>query len=204
MSKISSPLGSRSVSAGANLRHFSVDDSQVEETSVAEAAEVRRKAAEAATLRERQETVKKVTSLEYVLGIARSTVDVDVGDVVFTLKSPKAKEQARISVLFNSLVRKAKAEEALEEDLYDYRLACLTYGLSKIDGMDVGVFLNRPDLGEQDLLEAKQALIEELDEGLVTHMFSKYENMVSEHQAKFLTLSEKGAEEVISSVNKSR
>lgn len=208
MSKISSPLGSRNI-GNSSLKHFSVGEEQSlsadeprsrlqSPIAAEEAMEIRRKAMEEARIKEQQSSARKISALELIMSIARTSIDVPFGDVVFTLKSPKAREQAVLSKLFAELVSKAKSGESVEEYLYDYRLACLTYSISAVDGVPLEQILKAQD---NELLERKQELIQEMDDGLVTYLFAKYEKLTEEHQSKFAEI--KGAEELVSSVKKS-
>jgi hypothetical protein len=148
--------------------------------------------------------------LEILLGIGRGRKDIALdtndGKFTFSLRTLKGKEQMEVASTAETLkrIRGTKGDYIFSpSSVHVLRLVVLKHSLYAIDGIDIDLVLGQNGRSPDDRLAFREAFIDELDEGLVTHLFASYEALVEEHSAKYNLATDKGIKEVAEKVRKS-
>lgn len=193
MVEISSPLGNKTIDA-PEMRRFSVPDETEapKQLSVDEMMALRRqKMAEASSVSDgaRQR-------VEMLVGIGRAVKTVSVGDAKYSMRSLKSKEMKYLA---------QKTSEAAKSNvissIYDGRTLALSMAIYAIDGIDIDIVLDC--YGEPDRLASRMAFFDEMDDALLSYLYSQWEALVKENNEKYSIKSEADAKEVLASVKKS-
>lgn len=130
-------------------------------------------------------------TIDILLGLGRGYRDVEVEDVVFTLRTLSPKELVDI-VTDESFLNEEGSDQAkaFKRNVTSRNLT-LTASIWKIDGLEWRTALRTKDP------EVKLKIIENMDHAVVEHLFNQYIEMVDLHNKKFAT-----AEEVVEAVKK--
>ena len=159
-----------------------VKDPRVVEEEIASAREARRTGMEKIS-----DGAKR--RIEMLIGITRSTRDVDIEGNIFTLQTLKSKEmrQAIMSVTqFDGTV----------EGPFEMRKQYLARSITHVAGIEINNFL------ASDKLEARLAFIDELDEPLLNHLYSEYLELTKMAREKYSVKSDEEVKEVLEDLKK--
>jgi len=127
--------------------------------------------------------------IEMLIGITRSTRDVDIEGNVFTLQTLKSKEM-RLAIM-----SVAKYDGTVEGP-FEMRKQYLARSITHVAGVDINNFL------ASDKLEAKLAFIDELDEPLLNHLYSEYLELTKMAREKYSVKSDEDVKEVLEDLKK--
>jgi hypothetical protein len=148
--------------------------------------------------------------LEILLNIGRGRKDVplktDNGTYVFSLRTLKGREQREVATTAEQLkrIRSETGEYVFAPSgAHALRLVVLKHSLYAIDGIDIDVVLGQSGKPYEDRINFREAFLDELDEGLVAHLFAAYETLVAENATQFKLNSDEELKEVTEEVKKS-
>lgn len=126
--------------------------------------------------------------IDILTGIGRITKEFSLDGHTFVIQSLKARDLREI------IVEASKVSNI--EVNFVLRAQTLARSLIKIDGHEVGLVIGN------NTLEARLALLDELDEGTLSYIHQQYSEMNKEHQEKFGIKNEEDAKEVVEQVKK--
>ena len=126
--------------------------------------------------------------IEYLANIGRLNRDVVVDGATFTIRTLKNKEM-RDSFLA------AAAVEAYDQ-MFEARRQQLARAMVAIDGKDIGLILG------DESIEAKLNLIDEMDQNLITHLYSQFSLLNKEGDEKFSIKTDVEMKEVVEDIKK--
>lgn len=150
--------------------------------------EIRRMKEEKRTGKERlSEGAKK--RIEMLIGITRSVREVDVNGTQFVFQSLKSKE---IRECFTNMTE----FDGTIQGPFEIRRQFLARSIVKIAGIDVEEFIG------SNAIEAKLNFIDELDESLLSRLYSEYLILNDEAKQKFSLRTEADAKEVAEDLKK--
>jgi hypothetical protein len=148
--------------------------------------------------------------LEILLGIGRGKKDVSLqtpeGRFTFSLRTLKGREQREVATLAETLKRVKSSEGAYvlsPTSVYQLRTMALKHSLYAIDGIDIDMVLGQANQSYEDRISFREAFLDELDEDVLSYLFSAYESLVVEHTSKYNFSSEEDMKEVAEEVKKS-
>jgi hypothetical protein len=136
---------------------------------------------------------KAINRLELLTGIGRLTTDITIEKVKFSLKSLKSKE------LRDVMVRTSKTNNTLYSEALLIRGLTLAYSLFEIDNNPIGIVLG---VDPDKELEAKIALIDEMDEVVVTKIWAAYSKMISDSNKEAQTDLGTEPKEIVDNIKK--
>ncbi len=171
-----------------SLRHFQQSfntepkDPRIIEEEIRNAKEARRTGVE-----KMSDGAKR--RIEMLVGITRSTRDVNIQGNVFSLQTLKSKEMRE------AIMSVAKYDGTVEGP-FEMRKQYLARSITHIAGVDINNFL------ASDKLEAKLAFIDELDEPLLNHLYSEYLELTKEAREKYSVKSDEEVKEVLEDLKK--
>lgn len=187
--KIESPLGNMTYARSAGSKVLTVDDPtdleySYEEQKLKELEQLRKNKKE--SLHKAPEGAKQ--RLDYLLGISRLGEDVEVDNVVFSIRSLKAKEtQEVIESVVSAQVNAVQA--------FEMRAHTMARSIYKIDGQDLGLVIGSNDI------EDKVNFVKELDESLLNYLYERYTKMLQLNNKKFGDLG-KDEQEAVENIKK--
>lgn len=193
MPTISSPQFTRSTSPQARpLREFSAigddeHDLPEQQNDVNRATESLKQARQAKLNPPITASAKK--RLEFLADIGKITKDVEIGGVIFSLRTLKSKELQQAYVAMSS--KNTQIEAAFE-----FRRYCLAVSLSHIDHQDLETMLNVQSL------EDRLNLIDDQEESTVETLFKAYNDMTNSTNEKFSIKSPQDVKEVAEDLKK--
>lgn len=127
--------------------------------------------------------------IEILLGISRLTDDVEIDGTTFSIRSLKSKEQ-------KAVIEYAAKENLNISYLMEIRLYTLAHSIYEIDGQPVEIILGTNDV------EMIADVINDMDESLVNHLYSRYEKMVKQNKNKLNPEENEKKEELTDEIKK--
>lgn len=115
-----------------------------------------------------------INRLELLVGLGRTTTEIEVGGTIFGLKSLKNRE------LKDVIMNAAGAKTAIEEALI-IRNCTLAYALYEVDGNPINLILG---VGPENKENAVLELLEEMEEKVVAAIWAAYRKMDEENSEK--------------------
>ncbi len=176
MAKINSPIGSRSYQSG--MKEFVIDD---ETEGTVPSHEERQEVDYRSHLHQRQEKAlhqqEKISDgakkrIEILCGMTQLSKDVQVGDVSFSIKTLKNKDNRQ------SLSSAMKYDGTVEFP-FEIRKQILARSIASVSGVEINMFL------ADDSLQAKLNFIDELDDFVAERLYQEYLNLNKEIKEKF-------------------
>jgi hypothetical protein len=137
---------------------------------------------------------KAINRLELLTGIGRLTTEITIEKVKFSLKSLKSKE------LRDVMVRTAMARSTSLGEALLIRGFTLAYSLFEIDDNPIGIVLG---IKPEEELEAKIALIDDMDETVITAIWAAYSKMMNENNKTVQTDLGNEPKEIVDNIKKS-
>lgn len=192
MAEILSPLGKKQVPA---MKTFTVDDATQEgfsdEVSVND-LEARLDAAR----REKRDAQNKATPaaksrIDHLIGLGRATVDVQIENTVFSLRTLKSRELREAT----NIVIVDGASNA--DSIFELRVQYLARALYAVDGYPIKQVLNSDDP------EVTVEFLNEMDESIVECLYSHYSKLSKENTEKYAIKTDQDVKEVAESLKKS-
>ena len=152
--------------------------------------EARQRADEAHRARKenRMETGAK-KRIEILTNLGRATIDVDIEGIVFSLRTLKNRE-------WREAIKAVAEFDLATEQAYEMRGQTLARSIYAIDGQRSEVVLGTDDLSVQ------ASFIQDMDESVVSHLYDKYNDLVSTNKAKYNLNTEEGVQEAVEEIKK--
>jgi len=169
-------------------RHFQSTEPINEKIEAAESEDIFKELEEIRQTRVSLEPDKK-NKIELLLGLKRKYANLKIDDHVITLRNLSAKET---KVLINTAFT-MQLEDRKVDYIYDIRNYTLAFAIYAIDDVKISDIL-----GDNDNMETRISLIEEMPEDSVSEMHAFYE----EHIVVKAPKSKEEAKEVIDSIKK--
>ena len=190
--EISSPLGNKTIDAPEMKRFAVPDETETHQMGVEEVMAMRRqKMAEMSSV---GDAARK--RIEILVGIGRAVKTVSVGETTYSMRTLKGKEMKYLA---------QKTSEAAKSNvissIYDGRSLALSMAIYAIDGIDVDIVLDCVGLPER--LAARMAFYDDMDDALLSHLYSNWEILIKENNDKYAIKNDEDAKEVLASVKKS-
>lgn len=190
--EISSPLGNKTIDAPEMKRFAVPDETETHQMGVEEVMAMRRqKMAEMSSV---GDAARK--RIEILVGIGRAVKTVSVGETTYSMRTLKGKEMKYLA---------QKTSEAAKSNvissIYDGRSLALSMAIYAIDGIDVDIVLDCVGLPER--LAARMAFYDDMDDALLSHLYSHWEILIKENNDKYAIKNDEDAKEVLASVKKS-
>lgn len=190
--EISSPLGNKTIDAPEMKRFAVPDETETPQMGVEEVMAMRRqKMAEMSSV---GDAARK--RIEILVGIGRAVKTVSVGETTYSMRTLKGKEMKYLA---------QKTSEAAKSNvissIYDGRSLALSMAIYAIDGIDVDIVLDCVGLPER--LAARMAFYDDMDDALLSHLYSHWEILIKENNDKYAIKNDEDAKEVLASVKKS-
>jgi hypothetical protein len=110
--------------------------------------------------------------IEMLIGLTRTTRDVDIEGNIFTLQSLKSKEMRQ------AIMTVAKYDGTIEGP-FEMRKQYLARSITHVAGVEIDQFL------ASNTIEAKLAFIDELDEPLLNHLYNEYLELLKVAKEKY-------------------
>lgn len=180
--------------------------SQDRQINPAVAAGLRRQAMEQQQLQEQRSLVDAKRRIEILTGIGRNTKDVEVGGIVFTLRSLKTFEQNSLDhvVAAQKQVRLPNGSSSFTPiGMNEIKLEALSHALFMIDGQSVDVVLGTINEEYDIQVSARKDLVNEMDGTLVDYLFVQYQGLVKETQDGYAPKTSEEVREVVDAMRKS-
>lgn len=130
--------------------------------------------------------------INYLAGIGRNTIDVDVEGAVFTLRTLKGKE------MHQALRAVSQFPEESPDRVYGLRNQLMSRAIYKIDGLTLDLVL-----GDASPNVVQAYLVEEMDNAVVEYLYSEFLKMHTEQKERFTIKNEADLKEVADNVKKS-
>jgi hypothetical protein len=127
--------------------------------------------------------------IEILCGMTRSTRTADLDGTIFSLRTLKNKELREALVL-------ASEFDGSVESPFEIRKQLLARSLYEVAGTDITLFLG------DSSLDAVYEFLDEIDENLLTRLYSEYLLLTDEAAKKFAIKSEADAKEVVEDLKK--
>lgn len=127
--------------------------------------------------------------IEMLCGLTRSTRTVDLDGTTFSLRTLKNKEMREALLL-------ASQFDGTVESPFEIRKQLLARSLYEVAGTDISLFLG------DSSLESAYEFLDEIDETLLTRLYSEYLRLVDEASKKFAIKGEEDAKEVVEDLKK--
>jgi len=155
-------------------------------------AEIERQVREARAMRKMQ--TSKISDgakkrLEILMGMTRTTREVEVDNNKFVLQSLKGKE------LREAIIESSKFDNTIEFP-FEIRKQLLARSLVEIANVSVDQFIGSGELS------ARLSFIEELDDALLSRLYSEYTIMAKEARDKYSVQTEEDAKVVVEEIKK--
>lgn len=178
------PLGNNPYARGSaqQMQQSAVEDTMAFEQEIKQAREVKR------TGKERLNDGAK-QRIEMLIGLTKSVREVTLGDHVYVLQTLRSKEMREAIML-------AAEFDGTVQSPFEIRRQLLARSLIKIAGVEIAQFVG------SDSLEARLALIDELDHYLSNTLFDEYNVMTNEAKSKFDIKTNQDAAQVIDDLKK--
>ena len=200
MAEFNSPLGSKKF-GGQQMRQFDIPDEsgysnesikqlqqQMEQDTTEIEKEIRAAKEAKRTGKERlNEGAKK--RIEMLIGMIRTTKNVDIEGNEFVFQSLKSKE-------FRDAVMAAAVFDGTIQSPFEIRRQFLARSLTHVAGVEVEQFLGSVDF------ESKLAFIDQLDEALLNRLYDEYLSLAQEAKDKFSIKTDEEAAQVIEDLKK--
>jgi hypothetical protein len=158
------------------------DDSIEVERQIKEAREARR------TGKERLNDGAK-RRIEMLVGLTRSTREVDLEGNVFVLQTLSSKEMREAFMI-------ASEYDNTVQSPFEIRRQLLSRSLTQVANVDIEQFVGSRNL------ESKLELIDKLDEALLNRLFDEYQLLVNDSRKKFQIKTSEDAKEVAEDLKK--
>jgi hypothetical protein len=127
--------------------------------------------------------------LEMLLGMTRSTRDVDILGNVFVLQTIPSKEMREAIMI-------ASEYDGTVQSPFEIRRQFLARSLVRIAGIDVAQFVGSTDL------DVRLAFIDELDESFLNRLYDEYLSLAKESEKKFAVKSAEEVKEIVEDLKK--
>jgi hypothetical protein len=127
--------------------------------------------------------------IEMLVGMTRSSRNVDIEGNVFVLQTLKSKEMRE------ALMRASEYDGTIQSP-FEIRRQLLARSISQIAGVPTEQFLGSPDV------ELRFAFVDELDESLLNRIYEEYLTLVQESKEKFAAKTEEEVKEVLDDLKK--
>lgn len=127
--------------------------------------------------------------IEMLCGLTRSTRTADLDGTTFSLRTLKNKEMRDALLL-------ASQFDGTVESPFEIRKQLLARSLYEVAGTDITLFLG------DSSLDAVYEFLDEIDETLLTRLYSEYLRLVDEASKKFAIKNEADAKEVVEELKK--
>lgn len=155
-------------------------------------AEIERRVREARAARQMQ--MSKISDgakkrLEMLLGMTRTTREVDFDNNKFVLQSLKGKE------LREAIFQASKFDNTVEFP-FEIRKQLLARSLVEIAGVSIEQFVGSSELSD------KLNFVEELDDAFLSRLYTEYTIMASEARDKYSVKTEEEAKEIVEDIKK--
>lgn len=163
-----------------NARYSKIDDPSADEIYTAK--------------KERQSGKEKLSvgakkRLEMLIGMTRSTREVEIDKNIYILQSLKSKE-------LRDVITAAAAFDGSVQFPFEFRKQILARSLVQIAGMEMEQFIGSSDL------EVKLEVIEEMDHNLSLRLYREYTALVQESQEKYSIKNEEEVKELVEDLKK--
>jgi len=204
MASFESPLGNKKFS-GQQLKEFDVPDetnqipneqvrhfhSQENEYDHSQTIALEK---EMAAAREARNGREKITSgakrrIEILLGMIKTTRDVEINGTAFVFQSLKTKEMRA------AIIAAAEYDNTVQSP-FEIRKQFLARSIIGVAGQEMEYFLG------SNSLDSKLAFIEELDEALLNRLYDEYLILAKEAHDKFAVKTQQDINEVIDDLKK--
>jgi hypothetical protein len=127
--------------------------------------------------------------IEMLVGMTRSTRDVDIDGNIFTLTTIRSKEMREAIVGISNF-------DGTVQGPFEMRRQFLARSITYVAGVDIDQFLGSNDLDD------KLTFIDELDESLLNRLYSEYLILVKDAKEKYALKSAEEVKEVLSDLKK--
>ena len=128
--------------------------------------------------------------IEILIGMTRTTREVDLLEGnVFILQTLRSKEM-------REAIMAAAEYDGTVQSPFEIRKQLLARSLVQVAGVEVAQFVG------SNTLEARMALVDDLDESLLNRLFDEYQKMVDESRDKFALKTVADAQEVVEDLKK--
>jgi hypothetical protein len=127
--------------------------------------------------------------IEMLVGMTRSTREVDLEGNKFLLQTLRSREM-------REAIMAASEYDNTVQSPFEVRRQLLARSLVQVAGIEVGQFLGT------DALEARLALVDDLDEAPLNRLYSEYLSLVQDSREKFAIKTPEDAKEVVEDLKK--
>lgn len=131
--------------------------------------------------------------INYLIGIGRKTIDVPVGDVVFTLRTLKTREMRDALVAANDF------ETKTFEHYYNLRNYTMAFALTAVDNMSLDLVLGIKDLNPNNVIDY---LLDEMDDVVLDYLYEKFLKLHNDQKNLFIIKTENELKEVTEDIKK--
>lgn len=166
------------------LQRFAENVPETDEETVRVSQEMRRSKK---TIDRLGEGAKK--RIEMLLGMTRTTKEIEVGGNVYVLQTLKSKEA-------RECIMEASKFDGTVQTPFEIRKQFLSRSLKVVAGIEIEQFVGSNELS------AKLAFLDELDEHLIGRLYEEYVKLTEEAKGKFAANSEEKISEVLEDLKK--
>lgn len=219
MGEINSPIGGRTFESTEGMKKFTVHDAssqdfeepapravphpQAGQRVELTAEQFNQMRAERMRQSEQAQRGTMRNNIETLIGIGRATKQVKIegeeGFVVFTIQTLKSRERHLVAKYWDKL-NTQNAREAM----FDIRRISLALAIKSVDNMSFDSLLGVDSYRDFEMaLEEKQHFLDELDDVVVTRLYSEYEKLQIDNMNRFNMQTPEGAKEVAEQIKKS-
>lgn len=127
--------------------------------------------------------------IEMLLGMTRTTREVDIAGNVFGFQSLRAEEMRQ------AIIAAAEFDGTVQSP-FEIRRQLIARSLTRVAGLDIHQFIGSNEL------DAKLQFVDELDEALLNRLYDEYLALAKESKDKFAIKSDADAQEVVEDLKK--
>lgn len=127
--------------------------------------------------------------IEMLLGMTRVTREVDINGNIFVLRTLKSKEMS-------DAIFEVSKFDGTTQGAYEIRRQLLSRSLTHVAGVEIESFIS------SNALEGKLAFIDELDDPVITRLYSEYITLVNEAKSKYAPKNDQEVKEVLEDLKK--
>lgn len=144
--------------------------------------------------------------IEIITGIGRKTKEIEVDNVVFTLKSLKEHEQQAYAQVIEKQERQITADGKVtftQTGMHAIKVEALSHSLYRIDHQPIDVILGVVYSTYPEQLQARRNLVLEMDGALTDFLFVNFDKLTAETADGYVPKTTEEVKEVVEATRKS-